>query len=193
MKAHTDIQKELESMGSHLAGMSREMPYSVPEGYFDNLGENIAAAIKENTKEGLNLNASKAMPYGEVPTGYFDQLPARMLEVAKSAQARQPQVMALTPKTQHKQVTLRRVNWAVAAVLLITIGMGAYTYLFRQGEAIPDKLISSVSNNELHEYLQNTCRIDVDRVVNSSSILDLHLESKDIINYLDETGWDVVD
>lgn len=99
-----EAQQELTNVAPTVAGLSRQMPYSVPAGYFDSLQPMAATAAHELQEIAPTLAAMpKQMPYG-VPAGYFDQL--------------QPAI----PATVGKVVSITRkaiVRIAIAAAILI--------------------------------------------------------------------------
>ena len=47
-----------------------------------------------------------------------------------------------------------------------------------------------VPNNDIQDYLQRIYRMDMNLVVDNNAINNMKLDKKDIIQYLDETGWD---
>lgn len=192
MERDKGIQEELKSMGSPLAGMPRAMPYSVPAGYFEHLGGQLQGIVKE-TDGLIRPDANRTMPMGDVPAGYFNELPGRLLEMAKADAAQKTQQADIAAPRRTRLISITAIKWAAAAMLVLAMGIGSYRFLPNHGEMKADKILSSVPGNELHEYLQNSYRIDVDRVVNNNSLANLQLDSKDIISYLDETGWDIVD
>jgi F420-0:gamma-glutamyl ligase-like protein len=46
MKSNETIKQELKELGSQLKDLSTEVPYKVPEGYFDGLAEQIISSVK---------------------------------------------------------------------------------------------------------------------------------------------------
>jgi len=219
MKTANNITEELHNMGSPLAGMSRAMPYSVPAGYFSQLPadalnivsgaynadltpgwskaqifttpqgyfENITSAIVASAIAGNSPSAlSKETPFA-VPSGYFDTLPAQILAAAKQAQ----------PVKKHMHIPLgqqsfRGIRWAAAAVMLICIGFGGYLTFNTQTDQT-DKMLSSVPNTDIQDYLHNTYVFDVPRIINNDDINTIGVDNKDIIQYLNETGWDMTE
>ncbi len=223
MKKANDISEELKSMGSSLADLSRKMPYSVPEGffekfagslhntiseldmadfiptgskrlpfsvpagYFEQLTDNITAAVKANH---LETSQPKATPFS-TPAGYFETLPAQMLKAAKASDETitQTKVIPLSRRS-----FIRPLKWAVAAMLVAGIGLGSYSVFFTgQSSSSTDKILASVPSDEIHEYLQHTYRLDIDRIVGNNDVNNLQIENKDIVQYLDENGWDVAE
>lgn len=217
MNKANDISEELKSMGSFLADMPRTMPYSVPQGYFDQFPGTVHHTIK-NISEPESVPAwGKSMPHNvpggyfnnltadlvaaatsgnvahglpkeipfSTPHGYFDALPAKMLLAAKASDAKR---RTIPLANRH---VFRQLRWAAAALLIIGIGMGSYNMFFRSNPDKTEVMLAAVPANDIHEYLQHVYnKMDIDRVVSSTDINNLQLENKDIVQYLNETGWD---
>jgi hypothetical protein len=225
MKKVNDISDELKSMGSCLADMSRVMPYSVPQGYFEHFAGSTLETIKElnqsapisawgkslpykvpvnyfegltgaivaaaKAEEGLSSPATKETPY-KVPSGYFESLPEHMLRLAKAAEPAKKETKIIPLRRSYY---LRTIKWAAAAVFVAGIGLGSLRMYLNNGQIKnPDQILASVSGNEIKDYLQHTYRVDIDKVVENSDISNIgEIDSKDIIQYLDETGWDATE
>lgn len=215
MNKANDILEELKNMGSNLGEFPRTMPYSLPKGYFENFAGSSLEVIKNINGPETIPAWGKTMPYNvpvayfeklpddivasvasknvfpglsqetpfTIPAGYFEALPAQMLKAAKASD-----VAKVVPLK--RTFTLTSVKWAAAAILLICITLGGFFFL--QQSPNPEKILASVPSNEIHDYLQHTYRIDVDKVVNND-ISNLQLDNKEIIQYLNETGWDVAE
>jgi hypothetical protein len=215
MNKENDILAELKNIGSSLAGISRAMPYSVPGDYFEKLPGNTLAVIKHIEEPEIEHNWGKAMPF-HVPAGYFENLTGNLVANATghvSVQAKEMplqvpvgyfenlprQVLKKVKGTNPKQIPLtganifRRIQWAAAAVFILFMGIGAYITFFSDHSVNTDKILASVPANEIHDYLQHTYRIDVDKVVGNNDINNLQLDNKEIVQYLNETGWDVIE
>jgi hypothetical protein len=213
MKQVNDITEELNSMGSQLAGMSRAMPYTLPDGYFEQFANNTASLVNDLTAAddapvwgrtmpfevpqgyfetaatdmammAMGENIAAALPKGiplTAPAGYFDALPAKMLHAAKATEL---------PKQQ--KLSFRNIRWAAAAMVILSIGIGAYEFSNQQQNA-PDNILASVSNNDIHDYLQQSYRLDVDRIMSNTDINNMQVDNKEIVQYLNETGWDITE
>ena len=73
MEERTYILNELEQVAPALAGIPKEMPFSIPEGYFEYMPVELLGKITlKNTKPA-------------VPEGYFDSLPGILLSKIKAA------------------------------------------------------------------------------------------------------------
>ena len=221
MNRENEIVRELEELGSKLGSIGRGMPYKVPAGYFEGFADGIQSVIIELAKPDVAPAWSKAMPQElpvgyfenlagsiiasvraeeaanswpkdmpmDVPAGYFEALPARMLAAAK---ATEPVKKVPVVKPLKKTYAIRNVRWAAAAIMLICVTVGGYVF-FNGQQTVPEQMLASVPASEIHDYLQGTYHIDVDRVMNSEDVSKLQLDNKEIIEYLNETGWDAVD
>ena len=158
----------------------KEVPFAVPTGYFDELTSHITAAtrLSESTRD---------VPFS-VPGGYFEALPAKMLHAAKASGADKKPARLIPLK---RTSIFRQVRWAAAAVMLISIGVG-YQVFFGHPSG-PEKILASVPGNDLQEYIEHTYRLDVKNIEGATEINNIPLENRDIIQYLDETGWDIID
>lgn len=81
MENRKNIKDELKGLESSLPGDSNPGPFSVPEGYFDNLAGNILSRIhgqqlsareEINSLSPLLASIDRKMPYA-VPQGYFEE------------------------------------------------------------------------------------------------------------------------
>ena len=219
MKTVNDITEELNNMGSSLASISRVMPYSVPagyflnlpgatlknisdgdevavpgwskaavystpQGYFEGLTENIITAVKADH---INSISSREMPFS-IPAGYFDMLPVQMLQAAKNTEP----IKKITTRIPLGRNSFRQIRWAAAAVLLICIGFGGYETFLTQSDNT-ESMLAAVPSNEIHDYLQHTYIFDVNRIVDNTTVNNIEVDNKDIIQYLNETGWDMTE
>jgi hypothetical protein len=223
MKNVNDISEELRSMGSILADVSRKLPYAVPAGFFENFGSRLQITINEVNEPDSVPGWSKAQPFivpagyfealtntivaavdadslanslprtipFNTPVGYFEALPAQMLKaaIAGDAISGEPKIIPLRWRN-----VIRPLKWVLAALLVIGIGIGSYHVSFSPpATSNTDKILTAVPNDEIHDYLQHTYRLDVDQIVSNTDINDLQIENRDIVQYLDENGWDVAD
>ncbi|HEX7904645.1 MAG TPA: hypothetical protein VF487_12250 [Chitinophagaceae bacterium] len=107
MSQNNNILQELKELGSSLSGHVVQPGYSVPDGYFESLAQQVLNRIKaseaENAADELNYlspvlsTASKQLPY-EVPVGYFEGLEERMLQsVLHSHQTAAEELESISP------------------------------------------------------------------------------------------------
>ena len=217
MEQVNDISGELKNIGSKLADVPGKMPYAVPCDYFEKTPADFLQTIIELNAEAQTPEWGKQMPY-EVPAGYFNNF---VTEVAVAAQA--SEVLSSIPSavpfhipegyfttlpgkvlqaakaetlgmTNKKTIPVKRITipmqlrWAAAAMLLMGLGFGSYRIL--SGNNNPERILASVPATDIQDYLQRTSRVDVSRVVNG---IDLAVENNDIVQYLNETGWDAAE
>jgi hypothetical protein len=201
-----------------LAGISRSMPYAVPVGYFENFNASVKDIIEELRQEEEQPEWGKELPYSvpegyfetlqaqvmaraciedslsnaipfTVPTGYFEKLPEQILLAAKAADGVKAKEKKVIPFRRHH--LLRQIRWAAAAVLVLGIGLGSYQIFFNaQQNPVSESILSSVPNNEIQDYVQHNYRVDIDQVISNNPVNNMSVDNKDIIQYLNETGWD---
>ncbi len=174
MNTEQSVTGELQELNSPLAGLSRKMPYAVPEGYFE--------ALTAETMHTVKANAA-------VPEGYFDALPAATLHVAKTSGAG----ASALAKPKPKVFALQPMRWAAAAILLVSFAIGGG--LFFGGLQSPEYTISSLPADAVNAYLDaNLTEVDADLLaegaVASLDAPDLTgLTAEELEAYLAESGW----
>jgi hypothetical protein len=90
MQAKNDISDELRSLSALVAGIGRQMPYELPEGYFEGLPPLILGEVL-NRIAGLNhgdicIKFPKSLTFS-VPEGYFDNFASQVLGRIKAGSA----------------------------------------------------------------------------------------------------------
>jgi hypothetical protein len=190
MKNESEVRKELKNIGSRLADMPQSAPFTLPPGYFEEFAPAILNTVKHLDKDEPVSVIAREIPFNDVPKGYFERLPEEILNLAAGKTAT---TLEFVPGPKVRIFRPAFIKWAAAAVLLISIAIGSYDLYLRQNTTGTEKMLSAVPGNELHDYLQSNCTIDIDRVINNNTLKDMHLDNKDIVRYLDETGWDTVD
>lgn len=218
MNEANDIVKELEELQSPLAGMPRSMPYAIPAAYFAMLEESIRTGIGAVAEYSLSI-PRQPMPYN-IPTGYFDtlpedilaaatmrkqepthayilpegyfeQFPMQALEAAKRAHA--PKEKRIIPLPNKLWKNLR---WAAAAVLILGIGFGSYKLMVPNDTMSIEEQLAQLPTGTINEYVQaHIDEFDAEMIASNitatnNSATPAQLEEAEIINYLDETGWD---
>jgi hypothetical protein len=216
MEPQNDILNELKSWNSPLVGMSRIMPYQLPQGYFELLPAEIQDSIQADAAE-LSLPGQRIMPYNvpagyfegfpaqvlkaiqkegstilpkqmpfEAPEGYFGQLPIQILQAVKNADQKTVKTIPLYRRAA------KSLRWAAAAILLLGIGIGSYKMLTPSSPVNAEKQLMAISQDEVGNYVQqNIDEFDGDMIENSvASVTPLQsVSDEDIEHYLDETGW----
>jgi len=97
MKLSNDILDELTVLSPFLAGIEKTNVFTVPFGYFENLGETVLAGIKENDTVLLS-SISKNIVFN-IPQDYFESLPSKILGKIKATQSAndRDELKALSP------------------------------------------------------------------------------------------------
>jgi hypothetical protein len=175
-----EIKQELNEAGSSLAGKQIPMPYALPDGYFSRFEKNLRSEITEDdTTAAVHALAGKTLPY-HVPGNYFDKLPKQLLEKNEAG------------KQKGIRITFPQLRWAAAAIVLIAVSVGTYNLYMPSADTIkPGKvMLASVNNNDIQEYLANAAGTNV-KLNNDDGYPEIiEIDTKDIISYLDQTGWD---
>jgi len=202
MKTGNEILDELISMNSPLAGLSRAMPYTIPEHYFEKLDDEILYGVKAATTKDPEILFNKIVPYS-TPDHYFHFLPEQILvavineesalDVPKTmpfnipvsyfdtlpAQVLQMAKKAESPIERKKKIAASKriyiwsqIRLAAAAILLLGIGFGSFKYYIQS--ANPETALSRVSESAIDDYVQqNIDDFDIDVIANNSDVNSL--------------------
>jgi hypothetical protein len=137
---------EIAELSPLLAGISRTMPYAVPDGYFQTTIEELPFLTGEDPQSAILSLVERVTPY-EVPTGYFANLPGQILERLSAPRA--------------KVVPMAKKGWmrlAAAAMITGIIGLSGYFYFNQKNNFDADKPIAqqlkNVSTTELSEFIK---------------------------------------
>ncbi|WP_207511849.1 hypothetical protein [Longitalea luteola] len=167
---------ELEVLSPLLSQIGKQMPFSTPAGYFDELGENAVAgaqAIEFVNGELENLSPlmkglNRIQVY-EAPAGYFEQLPGQVLKAVK---AQQP------AKVVSMRFTRRVLRYAAAAVMAGLIITAGWLYL-GNGNKTTDKAapavaaqLDNISDEMLEKYLENQTPAPSETVIAATTAAD---------------------
>jgi hypothetical protein len=123
--------EEIQDISPLLAGISRKMPYSVPNDFFEGSLSGLSILVKEDQESPILAKAGKAMPY-EVPVGYFAGFAGRVLNV-------------VAPKST--VIPIMRRKWmrlAVAAMVAGVISISGYLYLGHKGHSAQDRVAAEL-------------------------------------------------
>jgi len=162
---------ELAELSPLLNGISRKMPYGLPEGYFDSLSPIMPVLLAETREK----------PLYTVPEGYFDGLAAEIIgKTIGKADANVKQPGRVIPLGQG---TRRRTWWkysaaAVVAGLILTIGwlrLHTPAGTHRSPADVATNLVK-VSDQDLQNYLedQNDQNTTLTEPMNSTATLDIN-------------------
>jgi hypothetical protein len=159
--ATESAREELETVSPLLGKIGKNMPFSTPTGYFEELGENAIAGAQaiDFVNDALEnnsplMNGLKRVQVYEVPAGYFEQLPRQVLKAVK---AQQP------AKVVSMSFTRRVLRYAAAAMVAGLIITGGVLYLNKGGDKVTDgdkpvlaaAELDSISDEVLENYLEN--------------------------------------
>ena len=166
-----DASEELARLSPFLSGISRQLPYQMPEGYFEELSP-IMAPLAEVRKK----------PLYTVPEGYFEGLAGEILSKVDRAKAKEPALVLSAPV-----IHLGQRSWwkysaaAVVAGLIFTIGWlrlhtPANTHRPAPAADVASNLVK-ISDQDLQSFLddqndQNQTAAETEPV-NSTATLDI--------------------
>ena len=188
------VNEELEGLSPVLAGISKEMPFTVPHGYFNSSVDGLTSWVKE--EEPTLFSGNKKMPY-EVPAGYFEDLPGIVLKKVSPQEAK---VISITSSR-------RWMRYAVAALVAGVITVSSVLYFGKDKSVDPasdsyswlEKNLKNIPDNELDEFL-NTTYIATPAIAKtgSSDKVEVRKLLKDIPNaeldkFLEEISVDTED
>lgn len=176
MATPNDISKELKELNSSLEHMPKNMPYSVPPGYFTGIAEDVMTHVSDNI-----LTAKPNTPYS-TPDNYFDNLPGELLaKLTKEADAK-PQ--------KSRNILFKNIRWAAAAVFVIAVGLGSYRIMTPQTLSIQQQL-DEVPEQVLASYVEyNLDEFETEIIANNINTFTPDaddLNKEDIEYYLE--GW----
>lgn len=176
--------EELTVLSPLLAGISKQMPYSVPEGYFSQQEHRL-----DKTEFSLEAipDRQRMNPY-TVPAGYFEQLPERVMGKLATPKAK---VVTMAPR--------RWMKMAVAAVLAGVIALSGYLYFEQknavtpvQSEAWVQKKLKGESDRDIEEFIKTTAPVQADNLAEAANSttevrhLLKDVSQKEIEAFLDE-------
>jgi hypothetical protein len=142
------VKEELESLSPLLSGISKEMPFTIPENYFTSVTEDIPVLIHDDESSAILKYIDRSNPY-EVPDGYFENFPTRILEKATGRTSKGAKVI---PMMRRKWSRL-----AVAASIAVLAVSGIFYFnSSSNGSKDPIAQIKKASNQDLFEFLNTT-------------------------------------
>lgn len=174
-----DIQDELKELNSSLSGMSKTQPFSVPEDYFADNPLIISALAQLNS---LNKNTATL----EVPEGYWLTNEKNILDAVVASES-------IKKTKKHRTISLSHVavKWVAAAMVLImmTLGLVISNPNNNQNISATSKL-NAIAPSDIHQYYIEEYNTDLTAINYIPDILT-SIDKKDIISYLNETGWEI--
>ena len=155
-------------------------PFEVPVGYFERFFDHLSEGVyADDPKLLLPRNAPFA-----VPDGYFDSLPGQMAAAVRVVAGNGKRVPLLGMRL-----------WKVAGVAAAVAAVVVAVFIARPGVQAansPDSVLGSVSGKEISEYASQNY-LDLEQTANATDNSALRFDSRDIIKYLNETGWEGTD
>jgi hypothetical protein len=142
--------EEIAGLSPLLAGISRKIPYSIPDNYFSFNTDGLQAFTSENEESLVLSFIDKEMPY-EVPTGYFANVPEQVLQKISNQGT--------------KVVAIRKRNWmrlAAAAVITGILAISGIVYFNNRpttGNGTsndPVMAVKKASTEELNDFIKTT-------------------------------------
>ena len=151
----TNAKDELKYLSPLLGSVSKEMPYSVPAGFFQDLSEDVLKKISEHEDyqtseeeiEGLSplLSSLKNRKTYSAPAGYFEKLETKI------------------EKKETKVISISRRRWyrlAIAAVVIGIVVIGGLLFL-KSGQVNPvdnphawiEKNVKKVDQAKIDEFV----------------------------------------
>jgi len=168
--------EEIAQLSPLLAGISKGLPYSVPDGFFQSSLEGLNAITSENEESLVLSFIDREMPY-EVPAGYFANLSEQILEKINNRSAR------VVPM---KRTWMRL---AIAAMLTGLIAVSGIVYFNSRSGHSPSAAASvpvaielkKVSTEELNEFIKTTA-VDVDDKAHMTANTSSRKETKKLFD-----------
>lgn len=197
-----DLQahNELEEISPFLAGLKKQNPFQLPVNYFTFLPDEIKKRVHEDSLtdelsgfDFFKKQKTHAKPSLEIPEGYFEKLPAIVLQKAKK--------QSETPKKKGIEIAFRRysgiaVAASVAAMLFLGMTLFHPTYKIETSA-------TTLNQEDINQYIrQNITEFDEQIIAsqagetNTTAMQPLLIENADdsssYSNYLrDASGIDM--
>jgi hypothetical protein len=207
-----NINNDWQEEAPKLASIKNKNPFSVPEGYFDSLGEHLNSRIFL-----LEIHPEKANEF-TVPEGYFDTLTdhiegriftEKLKEEVIGNNFTVPEGYFDTLQTRLnerieepvKVISIRRrlvpswLSYAAAACIMIAVSSGLYFNIKNNRVNTPAKTsttdLSKVSDDEILQYLKvRSTRQDMPAIVETlgdnipNPVIDEDIPTEDLQEYL---------
>lgn len=192
------VQGELLRLSAVLSGISRETPYRLPEGYFEELSPVLTLLREKSTYQ--------------VPAGYFEAMAVRMAAKVVGAVPASPRVVAASVvEIGSRRGRVLKGNWwkyaaaAMVAGLILTLSWpqlhnaGSVNTDMRPAPMDLSKVLNKVSDQEIENYMDDEQgSILAEPVASSTANLDINdndvktllgdVPDGELKQYLDEHG-----
>ena len=155
-------QNELATLSPLLSRINKQMPFALPETYFENLAATTAELASDPGYESPLLQSLRNKSTYELPAGYFDGLPQAIMQRVAAPAAR------VIPMSFGRRLARYGVAAAIATVVAVSgwFWMQKSNGLSQKGELAG---INKVSNRELQEFLDQNTLVMPDNIVQASN------------------------
>jgi hypothetical protein len=182
--------EELGYLSPGLSQFSKQMPYSVPEGYFEGLEDRLRRVVFNQGNQDQEFESAQAeikslspflsglnrqMPFS-VPQGYFEHLSSTMEEKAGGVETG-AKVVSIH---RGKFVSIRNRKWfrfAAAAMITGIIALAGFLYFNNQSKTDPVRSLAKLEK-KVDKEIKNTSDQDLSDFVQQFSIAGLNGEEK---------------
>lgn len=189
MEIFSNIKQELEQLSPVIASIPKNNLLTIPNGYFDNILDNILELIKNDPKaelEGLapTLSSLPKENIFAVPDGYFDKQPF-IPKILKN----EAKIIPIKPKRKLKQA------WLVAASVILLIGLGIPWWKsnnnLNKNNLLNEKALSEeidkIDDTALTTYITNNTSITDPIIINTTTTnLIVENDISESIKYINE-------
>jgi hypothetical protein len=183
----SSVDEEMAMLSPFLSRIKKEMPYGVPQGYFEFFSGSVTESVRaidfvnsglEHLSPVMNDLRNKN-PY-TVPSNYFEQLPGRILSLAEAEGRPAAKIFSMGSRRTW-------LKFAAAAVLIgvmSTISFFALNKKTMVTNSDPIASLSKVSDDEMVSYLQNQDLAIPDSSLTNSPLATIDLSSGNDANDL---------
>ncbi len=185
IKGKTTVSEldDLNELSPVLAGISKNMPFSLPPDYFSTFENEIPVLISKEELPSV-LASHERKPAYEVPVGYFEELPALILSRVSQRGA--------------KIISIKRTAWMRIAAAAVIAGIIAITSIFyfnnnqvvdpsSQPQAWLKNTLKELPDKDLEEFI-NTTDAGADNEIVKTSI-----SSNEVRGLLDDVSDNELD
>jgi len=179
------VDEELAILSPMLSKIKRVTPFSVPQGYFEELSDNVLESAKaiDFVNDGLEnlsplMRDLKNKNTYTTPLGYFENFSDSVLSKIKN-EPKKAKVISIT----NRKTWLKFAAAAIVVGMISTIG---FYFLNKSSQPVntdPIAALSKVSDDEMNNYLQNQYSPVYDSVITNTNsplaIVDLSGDDTD--------------
>ena len=173
VKAETNnsVDEELANLSPFLSTIKREMPFSVPQNYFEELSDNVLQSAKaidfvNDEMENLSplMKSLKDKNVYTTPLDYFENFSGSVLSKIKN-EPKKAKVISIGSRKTWLRI-------AAAAIIVGIISTVSYYSLNRNSQPVvsdPIAALSKISDDEMSNYLQNQYSPIYDTVITNTN------------------------